>query len=265
MRWLPKPLRRKILIVSFLWLSLVGIALSVEGQSGCKGVKTLAQCPARGCADDPRSAEALLNRAKRKWPSGTRAKKLTFADFRTLQEHADKLVGQKVHLKLEKDERDKLRGLAITNGVVSEGSFVKLVGFIASGPAPPHATSAESVNCRLTGQANSDFHISVVERAGASEFNGIVVEMIPQRRPAGWTIPKLKRIGTKKVLITGSLFYDNEHIVNTRGKPRNQPKRFSLWEIHPVKEFFICLRANNACDESQPTQWTRLVDFLPSK
>lgn len=258
-------MKPKSLVILCLWLGFLAIPLASQGQSGCDGVRTIAKCPVTGCAEDPQSAEGLLNRLKNRQARGARPKQLTFADFQKLQEQADDLVGQQVHLKLERADRDKLRNLRVSNGVVAEGSFVKVVGFIASRPAPPHATSKESVNCRLTGQVNNDFHISIVERAGATEFDGVVVEMIPQPRPAGWTVPKLKKVGPRKVLITGSLLYDNEHVVNAnRRKPiGGQPKRFSLWEIHPVKDFFVCIRANNACNENQSKEWTKLVDFQP--
>jgi len=256
-------MRLKSLFSSCLWLCFVAIALPSYGQSGCDGVRTIAQCPITGCADEPGSAEALINRLKHRRARGARPKALTFADLLKLQEEADDLVGQQVHLKLERADRGKLTNLRVSNGVVAEGSFVKLIGFIASRPALPHATSRESVNCRLTGQINNDFHISIVERAGAAEFDGVVVEMIPQRRPAGWTVPKLKKVGARKVLIMGSLFYDNEHVVNANSRKSigGQPKRFSLWEIHPVKDFFVCMRANNACNENRLTEWIKLVDF----
>ncbi len=241
------------------------LSVSTSGQNICDRIRTLARCPTTGCAADPRSPEATLNRTKRRQPHGTRPKRLTFADFESLQQQTDPIFPQKVHLKISAADRQKLKGLRVSSGTVDEGSFVKLVGFLAFRPGKPHASGAESVNCRLSGQANQDFHIPVVERAGDTEFEGIVVEMIPQRRPQGWTIPKIKRIGARKVLVTGALFYDNEHIVNK--KPRSviggQPKRFSLWEIHPVKGFFVCLRAANACDDSRLDQWTRLVDFAP--
>ena len=204
---------------------------------------------------------------KRRHATGSRPKLLTFADFLKLQNEADKRIGPpKVHRELERADRAKLKNLPVSSGRVDEGSFVKVVGFITARPAPPHATSRESVNCRLSRQINNDFHISLVQRAGDSEFSGIVVEMIPQRRPLGWVIPKLKRIGTRKVLITGALFYDNEHIINENPAKSigGQPKRFSIWEIHPIKEFFVCEEPDNGCDPNQIRQWTKLADFQPN-
>ena len=55
------------------------------------------------------------------------------------------------------------------------------------------------------------------DHAGATEFEGIVAEMIPQLpRPAGWNPATLNRLrdANHKVLVMGALTYDNEHFVN---------------------------------------------------
>jgi hypothetical protein len=38
-----------------------------------------------------------------------------------------------------------------------------------------------------------------------------------------------------------------------------QPKRFALWEVHPITEFFVCTQA--PCDASVSSQWTKLEDM----
>ena len=81
---------------------------------------------------------------------------------------------------------------------VSEGNLVELTGFLIGLPNRPGASGAESVNCRLSGMSNSDFHIPMGLNADDSEFEGIVVEMIPQDRNAGWTTKKLKRAAREK-------------------------------------------------------------------
>lgn len=39
-----------------------------------------------------------------------------------------------------------------------------------------------------------------------------------------------------------------------------QPKRFSLWEVHPVTEVHVCMTANKQCDPKKvkAPQWKRL-------
>jgi hypothetical protein len=222
-------------------------------------IDELRDCENIGCAE-PNSSHAIFNQAKRRVPSGTASRLLTFADFRSLQTQTDEVVEQGSQL----EERNSLQGFTISSGTVGEGSLVKLVGFIATG-ADPHANTGESVNCRLPRVENNDIHISLALRAAHTEFQGIVVEMIPQDRSSSWTIAKLKKIKRDglRVMVMGGLFYDNLHVVNEDPSDplRGQPKRFSLWEVHPITRFFVCERANNACGPTNLNQWTKLEDF----
>lgn len=225
----------------------------------------LDQCTPDGCGD-PGSAQAVLNSTKRRLPPGTNTRTLTFADLKNLQQKANNLVGQ--HNELTQAERDQLVNLTVSSGTVHEGSLVKVRGVLAQGLDPHANSSGESVNCRLTGQAQNDFHISLVQNAGEDEFKGIVVEMIPQDRNAGWTLTKLKNIKQqgKRVLVVGALFYDNIHIVND--DPNHplggQPKRTSLWEVHRITKFFVCTKASNNCSVTSTgasSGWKLLEDF----
>lgn len=224
-----------------------------------------ADCQPQGCGATG-SNQALLNTVKRRLPSDENARTLTFASFRSLQQKANNLVGQ--HNELTAAERASLVNLNISGATVREGRLVKIRGFLAAGLEPHANSGGESVNCRLTGDAQNDFHISVVENAGEDEFKGIVVEMIPQDRNPGWTLSKLKTIRQqgKRILIIGALFYDNIHLVNDDSAHPigGQPKRFSLWEIHPITKFFVCAKATNNCSATSTgstSGWKRLEDF----
>ena len=223
--------------------------------------ETLGDCPANGCAE-PDSKRGLFNKAKNNRPEGTRSITINFADLRSLQRQADDVVEQGTELTQE--QRDSLHSFAVTNGRAGEGKLVKLTGFIATG-ADPHANTGESVNCRLRTAENNDFHITVARQASQTEFQGVVVEMIPHDRPAGWTLAKLRKVKRNGllVLVMGGLFYDNDHVVNADPTDdlTGQPKRFSLWEIHPITQFFVCQRAGNACSSRTLSQWTKLEDF----
>ena len=60
-------------------------------------------------------------------------------------------------------------------------------------------------------------------------------------------------------MIRGGLFYDSGHIVNTdENSTLREPKRFTLWEIHPVTAVLVCVRANGKCDPDTPTDWIPL-------
>jgi hypothetical protein len=220
--------------------------------------QTLTACPERGCSQGG-SKHALFNQTKRRPPFGTTPVALTFADFLSIQEQANELVDQ--GLDLSATDRAKLTNLHVSHGAVREGSLVKLIGFIAQG-LDPHANRGESVNCRRTEQASNDFHISLVERVGQDEFEGIVVEMIPQERPAKWTLARLRSLKQqgRLVMIAGAIFYDNAHVVNAdRENPlQGQPRRFSLWEVHPITQFFFCVKASNNCNPNNASDWKAL-------
>ena len=133
---------------------------------------------------------------------------------------------------------------------MSEGDLVELRGFVIQDSPRPKPAEPESVNCRLTKAENNDIHIPIVEDNEDQEFAAIVVEVIPQGRPDGWKSKKLKRAARddRPVIVRGRLFYDNKHLVNgDQDRDNGEPKRFSLWEIHPVSAFYVCFRADRKC------------------
>ncbi len=218
--------------------------------------KDLAACPARGCAQAGTS-DAILNQQKRHRPTGETAVSLSLDDFESLQTQADKLFPPRPSL--TSAQRKKLQHLAVANGEVSEGDLVQVMGFIVG--RPHDNKSGESVNCRLKGRPNNDFHITIARDSNATEYEGIVVEMIPQGRPAAWSLTKLQKAtddGTQ-VLVRGQLLFDSKHVVND--DPDNdiggQPKRFSLWEVHPITQFHQCTKGQD-CDEKDLSQWQEL-------
>lgn len=222
--------------------------------TSCAG--DLNSCPASGCAA-PDEPHGLANQLKRRIPTSGATVLLTFDDFQALQQQADDRVGE--NKELSADDRAKLTGLTVSSGQVSEGDVVSVVGYLVG---VPHPNTKESVNCNLQGADNNDFHIPISNDPGNSDFQGIVVEMIPQSRPDAWTLGNLTQVenSTRLVMVTGALFYDNFHYVN--GDPssprRGQPHRFSLWEVHPLTQFSVCAKSDNSCDPSQATDWTPL-------
>lgn len=229
-----------------------------EAQAAC--ANTLAQCPERGCATN--DADVLFNTLKHNIHPAGPVKRLSFEDFAALQKLADQSVGERVHI--PPDERASLSHLTLPSGTeVSEGDDVRVVAYLAASGTGPHPNlSGESVNCHLKGAANNDYHIPVTAAPNDTEFDGIVVEMIPQGRDehSGWTISSLKRIRAdqQQVWIEGNLFYDGEHQVNAdeSHKIGGQPARFSLWEIHPVTKFLVCHKS--VCDPNTESDWAPL-------
>jgi hypothetical protein len=62
----------------------------------------------------------------------------------------------------------------------------------------------------------------------------------------------------RPVRITGPLFFDSSHQPCRDGK-RPNPKRISVWEIHPIYQFEVCKnKALTACDVGNDSQWIPL-------
>jgi hypothetical protein len=234
---------------------LTSIALEGSAQP-CVSPQTLNACTTTkptGCSAAG-SAHGLVNQLKRTVPPEGTPTTLTFETFSQLQSAAVELVDQGVDI--EPADREKIKSIETAEGTVGEGSRVRLVAFLSDGK--PHPNSGESVNCNLKSEPNNDLHIPVAETKNGSEFEGIVVEMIPQDRPANWTSANVQKLRGKVLLIEGGLFYDNLHFVNgDKNNPMGgQPKRFSLWEIHPITSVMVCKKTTvSQCDPDQASDW----------
>jgi hypothetical protein len=234
---------------------LSSIALEAQAQP-CVSPETLKACATKkptGCAAAD-SAHGLLNQLKRSMPPEGTPTTVTFETFSQLQSAAVELVDQGADI--SPSDREKIKSIETAEGTVGEGSLVRLVAFLSEGR--PHANTGESVNCNLKSEANNDLHISVTERKNSSEFDGIVVEMIPQNRPDSWTSAQVGTLRGKVLLIEGALLYDNMHVTNSdENNPlTGQPKRFSLWEIHPITSIKVCKKATvNQCDPGRASDW----------
>jgi hypothetical protein len=233
-------------------------AAKAHARSSGPCAASLDECTEDGC-DAPGTPHALLNNGKRTVPPEGLAVTLTFADLRALQSGTDaKGIGQGADI----SDRGVLSGLDISGGrTLSEGMLVQVAGFIS-----PERTlakeSAESVNCRLTATSATDVHLPIAEIAEGTEYESFVAEPIPQNRPSTWNLALWKKIqvdGTK-ILVRGQLLYDNIHTVNDDpDHPQGgQPKRFTLWEVHPITALFECALPSNDCDPSQEADWIRV-------
>jgi hypothetical protein len=255
--------RTRVVTVGLITVAIVLSSGGGLGQASPPCAVDLDSCPDNGCAE-PGTPDALVNQGKRRIPPAGTPVRLTLDDVERLQSQADQLVGQKVAL--DQPARDRLQDLDLKSSdeLVSEGDLVEVVGYVIGLPHRPKASGPESVNCRLPGADNNDYNIPLARHPEDTEFEGIVVEMIPQDRLDAWTVGKLRRIARegRPVVVRGQLFYDNLHEVND--DPDNvkggQPKRFALWEVHPITEVYVCVTASKKCDlkKVKEPQWKRL-------
>jgi hypothetical protein len=243
----------------------VGV-FSMRAEAAGPCVDDFASCSTAGCGKTP--GDKVINQTKRHQVTVEGALQLSFADFLALQTHClkdDDPVGEGA-TPTPRDRETKLRALSLPGGRrAGEGDSVMLSGFLVG---KPHATDGESVNCGFSHAGETDFHINVAPSPRSSEYHSIVVEMIPQKRPDGWTTRKLLAAMQDgiPVFVSGQLFYDSKHFINARpglkGREK-QPKRFSLWEIHPIRGFLVC--PSRDCDLADPkgAGWTKLAVWTP--
>lgn len=229
--------------------------------------KPFASCPAFGCATQ--TSHRLTNERKRTIPqSSAKAKLLTFADLDKLQELTDaRAIPQGEHLSASM--RKKLMNFSVNSKTISEGDLVAATGFVAQ-DRDVKCGGAESVNCghkNSSGEADTgpctrtDIHVPIVESPNGIQIQSFVAEPIPQGPNVKiWVPPAFDKLkdDKRRILVRGGLFYDSIHIVNTSKSPGGQPKRFTLWEIHPIIAVLVCTLADNSCDPTNPNQWVAL-------
>jgi hypothetical protein len=141
-----------------------------------------------------------------------------------------------------------------------EGTIVSLEGFVKLA----RQEGAESVNCgsnvgNIPG--NHDIHISIVDSPEAEECSGVVAEMVPHHRPESWTPANVNEVAKAnlRVRVTGQLMFDSSHTPCRNGTSiAGDPKRSSLWEVHPIYEFDVCPEGN--CTGG--TGWVPLEQFV---
>jgi hypothetical protein len=221
-----------------------------------------AQCGLEGSG---KGAEGEQDAAKNNFCFSGEPKPVTFADLQQLQAQVEKNpainFGDENTPNRKKgptSDRTLLRALG-------EGSpaVLKAYVLIARQEGP------ESVNCgkNVPNQAAfHDIHISLVDSKDATkddECKSVVAEMSPHRRPTTWNHANLQKVANAKALVrvTGQLFFDSSHVPCASGKPvRSNPKRMSLWELHPVSKFEVC-----TADCEGEGQWLPLDQWVQKR
>ncbi len=145
---------------------------------------------------------------------------------------------------------------------LGEGQYVSYVCFIKEAHYSD-TMRGESVNCNLPGPAANDIHVVLVKDPNDQDpCNSTVAEISPHYRPANWTPENLITASKNRpVRIRGQLFCDTSHSACS-GNYRPNPKRISIWEIHPVYSVEICEQTMLSECQSSTAKWSPLSGLV---
>jgi hypothetical protein len=217
-----------------------------------------ADCGLSGAVKNP-PALAAQDAAKNNFCATGTPAVLTFDVYPDLQAAAEKVLGG---LKYRPPlNRKPLHSLYTwKKKKIGEGTLVSIVGY-AEAAHYSDVDSGESVNCELKEDQNNDVHIPIVPTAGADECQSVTAEITPHFRPAMWT-PSNVNMPHVPMRFTGQLMFDAEH-KPCRGTTVEEPKRQSVWEIHPVYAVDVCTAAKpEQCDAANAKVWQPLDQWL---
>jgi len=190
----------------------------------------LSDCPKEGCGGDP-ALNKLKNRIDK--PAAAKVEEWKLSDIIDLNENSPQTWSKT-------NSRKSLKTLGEGTPVIVKGLLVH---------AEPYR-GGEGCNCGLKGNDNIDFHLNLVARKNDSRDDSVVVELTPRARLAGWTVPKLNKLGDMEsapayVRVTGWLLFDSQHpsFANFAHLHRG-----TAWEVHPVTKFEVCTLSKVKCD-----------------
>lgn len=244
-----------------------------------------------GCsASAPAHYDAYLDFLKDQDPDPSLAptKVLTAADFQNLETQLSRL---------SRPARGRARrgGLTSSNHAtfanqfagLGEGNIYSVIAYLYFVEDTGKGTTcqggvAETANCKITAPDSADYHIGLgfnstlaasakthpqpcTPAFKALEKDSFVAEMTPfprHSRHTKWSIASVSAHLGEQVKVVGQLMVDNGHF-QARDDCHFTPQtsacwRSTVWEIHPVTQFYFC-NLTAGCDESSPdSAWTNL-------
>jgi hypothetical protein len=206
-------------------------------------------CGIEGGSSDP--AKQAESRAKNNFCATTQSPRvITYQELINLQ-------SQSANIPKRLPDRTSVEKLG-------EGQYVSYVAFIKDAHYSDVA-AGEAVNCNIPGNATNDIHIVLLKDPNDDECLSTTAEMSPHYRPADWTPENLlKASAGHPVRVQGHLFFDGSH-TPCSGSSRPNPKRASLWEIHPVYSVDVCTQTTIAQCQSNTAEWVSLEKFFASE
>lgn len=161
------------------------------------------------------------------------------------------------HLKKSIPDRTVLKDMG-------EGKYVSYIAFVKDAHYSD-VNAGEAVNCNIPGNDTNDIHIVLVQNPGDDECTSTTAEMSPHFRPAAWTPDNIMKASAgHPIRVKGHLFYDGSHSPCT-ATSRPNPKRASLWEVHPVYSFEVCSQQTIAECQANGAEWTPLEKVFSSE
>jgi hypothetical protein len=217
-----------------------------------------AQCGLAGSGVGPEGAQ---NSAKDNFCATGTPQEMTIADLTSLQQQVEK--NPAINFGNE-NKGGRKKGPTVNRAPLKklgEGNLVTLKAFVLIA----RQEGPESVNCEKNVPNTPPFHdvhISLVASADVTEeCSGVVAEMSPHHRPDSWTHLNVEKVSQAKlpVRVTGHLYFDSSHFPCANGQPAGagNPKRVSLWEIHPIYKFEVC---TGNCDGAG--NWVTLDEWV---
>ena len=227
-------MKKTLLLTSVVALVLLASTLPSGAQEtlpACRAsVRTIDDCPVEGCGA---GGDGPLNRMKNRTEQPSDPEEQTLGFIRRLRQPRSWTTGQDRSSIAETEAR-----AVVVTAILQDA----------------RASGSETVNCKLRGRANNDFHLDLASFRNDPRARSVAAEITPRLRPDGWTFPKLNAIGEQKrfVRVTGWLMLDTQHI-------RSPLVRSTNWEIHPVTKLEVCTLTVTRC--RQGDGWVALEDF----
>ncbi len=233
-----------------------------------------------GCSDAARPTyDAYLNFLKNQTPGPDvpSTALLTGDDFLSLEGQLPSGLKSRNHARFASFLADLNEGNIVT--VIGYLYFAEDTGKGSSG----RAAFGETCNCKLQLPGSFDYHIGLgfdaalaqqiqatkpqpdAHNPGDMEQTSVVAEMTPHTRHSNWTFDRVNSLQGKQVKVVGQLMVDNVHF-----NPRDDCNftnsgqncwRATVWEVHPVTQFYVC-NLDAGCNQSSPdSSWTSLDDL----
>ena len=215
--------------------------------------------PIDNCCGDtgsskPGTPQAIQNQVKNNFCAAGSPIDISLASLQYLQQAVtDKKVPFGTDAQLPED-RSVLRSLG-------EGTIVRLAAFVQDAYYS-NTARGESVNCMQYGTESNDIAIVLAAKNDqADECQSARAEMSPHFRPPAWTPQNINQNSGHLFRFTGQLFFDASHLPCS-GDRRPNPRRSTLWEIHPVYAVDICTAASNHCNVGSDMGWVPISDYV---